>query len=51
MEALVGAMANQGMVGEDPPIEREARNQERHVEPQGVVMGVTHVSYSEFVKL
>ena len=51
VETLVGAMANQGRIGEDPPIERETRQQERHVEPQGVVMGVTHVSYSEFVKL
>ena len=50
VETLVGAMANQGIHREDPPIEREARHRERQVEPH-VVMGATHVSYSKFVKL
>ena len=32
-ETLVNAMANQGRIGEDPLVERETRQQERHVEP------------------
>ena len=33
METLVRAMAKQRKIGEDSLIKREARQQERHVEP------------------
>ena len=50
VKTLVRAMANQGIHKEDPLVEKEARHREKQFKPQ-VEVGVTHISYSEFVKL
>ena len=50
VETLVEAMANQGIHREELLIVREVRHKERQVEPQ-LKVGVTHISYSKFVKL